>query len=114
MINLKRNKKKLYLCKRIENDTKFNKPIFFKLNYVPTNSVGEMISFGENYSMFLKITCSPKEAQNFKQGDKCYVYVTPPKTHDPLCLDADYIVTTNPMITINEAQVNLRRLSGEE
>ena len=113
MINLKRNKRGLYLCKRIENSTKFDKPIRKNLNYVPTNSVGEIISLGENFSEYLKISCTPKEAEDFKQGDKCYIYTNPPRKHDFLCYDADYIVETNPMYTINEAQIQLRRLSGE-
>lgn len=114
MIQLKRNKRCFYLCKRIKNDTKFENPIKVYLNFVPTNSTGEIISLGENYSMYLKISCTPKEASMFKQGDKCYIYVKPPKVHDNLCKDADYIVSTEPMLTINEAQIQLRRLSGKK
>lgn len=114
MINLKRNKREFYLCKRIKDSTKYDKPKKKKLNYVPTNSVGEIISLGENFSEYLKISCTPKEAEDFRQGDKCYVYINPPKEHDSLCYDADYIVETNPMYTINEAQIQLRRLSGEQ
>lgn len=113
MIQLKRNKRFFYLCKRIKNNTKFEKPIKVYLNFVPTNSTGEIISLGENYSMYLKISCTPKQASMFKQGDKCYIYVKPPKVHDDLCKDADYIVSTEPMLTINEAQIQLRRLSGK-
>lgn len=113
MIQQKRNKRYFYLCKRIKDSTKFEKPIKVHLNFVPTNSTGEIISLGENYSMYLKISCTPKQASMFKQGDKCYVYLKPPKEHDSLCKNADYIVSTEPMLTINEAQIQLRRLSGK-
>lgn len=114
MIQLKRNKRYFYLCKRIKNDTKFEKPIKVNLNFVPMNSTGEIISLGENYSMFLKVSCTPKQANMFKQGDKCYIYVKPPRKYDPLCKDADYIVSTEPMLTLNEGQIQLRRLSGKK
>jgi hypothetical protein len=112
MICLKRNKKKFYLCKKIPNSTKFDKPILCNLNYNPTNSTGEIISFGQDYSMYLRIKCSLKEATQFKNGDKCYIYVIPPEEYDPLCKDADYIVDGSPLNTINQSEIILRKLSG--
>lgn len=114
MIGLKRNKRKLYLCSKIPNSTKFNKPILFFLNFQPTNSVGERLTLGEDYSMYLKIKCTPKEASNFKNGDKCYVYIEPPKEFDELCKDADYIVDTSPSTTLNQSEIKLRKLSGQK
>lgn len=113
MICLKRNKTKFYLCKKIPNSTKFEKPIPCNLNYQPTNSVGERLTLGEDYSMYLKIKCTKQEASNFKNGDKCYVYVLPPEKHDELCNTADYVVDGNPADTLNQSEIKLRKLSGE-
>lgn len=113
MICLKRNKRGFYLCKKIPNSTKFDKPIFYKLNYQPTNSVGERLTLGEDYTMYLKIKCTPNEASNFNNGDKCYVYKQPPTVHDPLCKNADYIVNGNPINTINQSEIRLMKLSGK-
>ena len=55
MINLKRNKRKFYLCKKIKNQTTFENPKIKYLNFQPTNSVGEMLSLGEDYSKYLRI-----------------------------------------------------------
>lgn len=113
MIGLKRNKRKFYLCSKIPNSTQFNKPILCNLNYQPTNSVGERLTLGEDYTMYLKIKCTPKEASIFKNGDKCYVYKDKPSEHDPLCRDADYIVDGNPLNNINQSEIRLRKLSGK-
>ena len=112
MICLKRNKRKFYLCKKLPNSTKFDIPIPCNLNYEPTNSVGERLTLGEDYYMYLKIKCTPKEAEKFKNGDKCYIYNQPPKEHDALCRDADYIVDGNPTNTLNQSEIKLRKLSG--
>lgn len=113
MICLKRNKRKFYLCKKLPDSTKFANPIPCNLNFEPTNSVGERITLGEDYSMYLKIKCTPQEASNFHNEDKCYVYVNPPKVHDALCKDADYIVDGNPINTLNNSEIKLRKLSGQ-
>lgn len=112
MICLKRNKHGFYLCNKIPNTTRFDNPIYYELNYQPTNSVGERLTLGEDYMMYLKIKCTPAEASNFRNGDKCYIYKTPPSTHDPLCTDADYVVDGNPISTINQSEIRLRKLSG--
>ena len=113
MICLKRNKRGFYLCNKIPNSTKFDKPIYYELNYQPTASVGERLTLGEDYTMYLKIKCTPKEAESFKNGDKCYVYKKPPINHDALCVDADYIVDGNPISTLNQSEIRLRKLSGK-
>lgn len=114
MICMKRNKRPFYLCKKIPNTTKFDKPIPCNLNYQPTNSVGERLTLGEDYSMYLKIKCTPKEASLFKNGDKCYIYVLPPKEYDELCKGTDYIVDGNPANTLNQSEIKLRKLSGQK
>lgn len=110
---LKRNKSTFYLCHKIPNTTQFDKPIKKKLNYQPTNSVGETITLGIDYSMYLKVKCNKKQGEDFKNGDKCYINVLPPKEYDPMCKDADYIVDGNPLNTINASEIRLRKLSGE-
>ena len=113
MICLKRNKRTFYLCKKIPNTTQFERPSSYNLNYQPTNSIGERLSLGEDYAMYLKIKCTAAESLNFKNGDKCYIYKEPPLTHDPLCKDADYIVDGNPITTLNHSEIRLRKLSGK-
>lgn len=113
MIGLRRNKRRFYLCKKIFNDTKFEKPIPMFLNYQPIKSVGERLTLGEDYSMYLRIKCTSKESEAFENGDKCYIYVTPPKEYDPLCKKADYIVDKGSLGTINQGEVILRKLSGQ-
>lgn len=114
MIGLVRNKRYFYLCKKNIDDVKFGKPIKKFLNFQPTNSVGDMLSLGEEYSMHLKIKCTPKEAKDFHDKDRCYIYTKPSKPYNTLCDDADYEVNGNPLITLNEAEINLIKLSGEQ
>lgn len=112
MISLVRNKRPFYLCKKIADNTSFEKPIRKNLNYQPINSVGEMLTLGEEYSMYLRIKCTPSEAADFKDKDRCYIYKQPPVEHNLMCDDADYVVDGEPIITLNEAQITLRKLSG--
>ena len=112
MVSLVRNKRKFYLCKKTVDDIKFEKPKKKILNYQPISSVGEMLTLGEEYSMYLRIKCSPSEAADFKDKDRCYIYKQPPAQHNPLCDEADYVVDGEPIITLNEAQITLRKLSG--
>lgn len=112
MNSLVRNKRSFYLCKKIADTITFDKPKIKRLNYQPVNSVGEMLTLGEEYSMYLKIKCSPKEAEDFNDKDRCFIYKKPPEEHNPLCEDADYIVDGEPIITLNEAEISLRKLSG--
>ena len=113
MNNLRRDKKGFYLCKKEEDGRFFKAPILKKLNYQPTNSTGDILAYGEEYTMFLKITTNSKKARDFSNNDRCYIYVNPPKIHDKLCNNADYYVYGDPIITSNEGIVNLRKLSGD-
>lgn len=112
MICLKRNKRTIYLCKAKENSLEFEEPISFNVNYRPRTSELERLTVGQDYSMEIRIKCTVKEGQNFSNGDKCYVEVKPPEEHDNFCSDADYIVDGDPKITLNGAEINLRKLSG--
>lgn len=114
MICLKRNKQKLYLCKKTveDNITKYLPPIEIQTDYQPTNSVGEVIGIGNEYTQYLKIKDIISVGKQFSNGDRCYVYVTPPEEHDDLCQNADFIVNGEPLITLNQADVRLKRLTG--
>ena len=60
MNNLRRNKRKLYLCNKYEDGNKYlyREPIELYENYLPTNSNGELITLGLEYPMYLKIKTS--------------------------------------------------------
>lgn len=115
MNNLKRNKRKLYLCNKYEDDDKYfyRQPIELYENYLPTNSNGELITLGLEYPMYLKIKTSIREKDLFHPKDRLYVYKQPPEEFDELCDDADYEVYKEPLQFINEYEVMLKRLSDD-
>lgn len=115
MNNLKRNKRKLYLCNKYEDDDKYfyRQPIELYENYLPTNSNGELITLGLEYPMYLKIKTSIREKDLFHPKDRLYVYKQPPEEFDKLCDDADYEVYKEPLQFINEYEVMLKRLSDD-
>ncbi len=120
----KRNKKQIYIChKYIENGIeKFKEPIPIKENYSATNSESDLIAMGMEYPKYLRIKTDIKVCIDGKwisrkslyhPGDRVYVYVTPPIEHDVLCKNADYIVDTKPIESINQLEVMLFNLSGK-
>lgn len=115
MVSLKRNKRTLYLCKRniVDGLTKYLEPIEIETNYQPTNSTGEIISLGIEYSEYLKISDIPEICRKFQNGDRCYVFVEKPETHDELCENTDFVVFGQPLITLNEGIVTLKRMTGD-
>lgn len=116
MTSLLRNKRKLYLCKiYIENNiTKYKEPELLETNYQPTNSDGEIIALGSEYSEYLRIKDSISIGKKFNNGDKCYVFVEPPSETDVLCKNADFIVSGEPLLALNECEVTLKRLTGKK
>ena len=116
MRSLRRNKKPLYLCQKYQDGliTKFREPQKIYMNYEPTTGDGDLISLGENYPMFLRLTTSMDQKDTFHPKDRMYIYTTPPETHDVLCKTADYEVSEQPMLFINEVQVVLHRLSSDD
>lgn len=114
MRNLRRNKRKLYLCQKYTDNLidKFKEPIELWENYVPTNSEGDLISMGMEYPMYLRIKTNVSERNLFHAKDRLYVYVQPNK-NDPLCKDADYEVESEPMPYLNDMEVVLKRLSSD-
>lgn len=113
---LKRNKQVLFLCKKVieNNITKYAEPIKIITDFQPIKSTGEIISIGQEYSQYLKIVDDEKIGKLFENGDKCYVYVEPPKVHDKMCKNADFYVNGTPVISLNTATVSLKRLTGDD
>ena len=116
MRTLLRNKRKIYLCQRYQdgNLRKFKEPIELWENYVPTNSDGDLIAIGMDYPQYLRIKTNIDERELFHPKDRLYVYKDKPEKHDVLCKDADYEVYKDPSPWINEMDVMLYRLSGDE
>lgn len=116
MNNLRRNKKRLYLCQQYQdgNLRKFKEPILLRENYEPTNSEGDLIAIGMEYPMYLRIKTSARKKDLFHPKDRLYVYVNTTYPHDPLCDTADYEVYKEPLVFINEMEVMLKRLSDDE
>ena len=116
MVCLKRNKQKMFLCKKyVDEDTgvtKYEEPIEIKTDYQPTNSTGEVIGIGKEYTQYLRIKDVLNVGKMFSNGDRCYVYVEPPNEHDVLCKNADFIVNGEPLLTLNQCEVRLKRLTG--
>lgn len=113
MNNLKRDKRIFYLCKKEENGRFFKEPILKNMNYQPTSSTGDILAYGSDYTMYLTISTSPKEAIDFSNGDRCYINEKKPEVHDILCSTADYYVYGDPIITSNEGIIRLRKMSGD-
>lgn len=116
MNNLRRNRRKIYLCQKYQDGmlTKFHEPICLHENYEPTNSDGDLIAIGMEYPMYLRIKTSARKKDLFHPKDRLYIYNNTPYTHDVLCEDADYEVYKEPLVFINEMEIMLKRLSDEE
>ena len=115
MRNLRRNKRRLYLCQKYQDNllNKYKEPVELWEDYLPTNSEGDLISIGMDYPMYLRIKTSIKEKDLFHPKDRLYVYKDKPSEHDALCKNADYEVYKKPMLYINEMEIMLHRLSDD-
>lgn len=111
MISMTRNKRAIYLCKKKENSLEFENPIKIKVNYRPTYSSNDVLALGNNYSLYETIKCTPKAAKKFSFNDR--IYVNEPENFNSSCNDADFYVYGEPLIMLNEAEVTLRKLSGD-
>lgn len=116
MRNLRRNKRRLYLCQKYQDGllNKYKEPIELYRNYLPTNNDGDLISIGMEYPMYLRIKTTIDDKDLFHPKDRVYVYKNIPDKHDVLCKDADYEVYKEPMLFINGIEVMLRRLSSDD
>lgn len=111
MINMTRNKRTIYLCKKKENSLQFEEPVAIKINYRPTYSSNDVLALGNNYSLYATIKCTPKLAKRFSFNDR--IYINEPQEFDSSCNDADFYVYGEPLVTLNEAEITLRKLSGD-
>lgn len=116
MRNLRRNKRKLYLCQKYIDDNnldKWKEPILIYENYLPTNSEGDLISIGMDYPMYLRMKPEISKINLFHEGDRFYIFTIPPDEYDPICKDADYEIYKKPMIHIESMEIMLKRRSGD-
>lgn len=121
MNTLLRNKRPLYLCQKYvdeeTNVTKFKKPIKpLSVDWQPISSDSESYVFGIEYSKYIRIKGNTEECLKFHNKDRVYVYVIPDLDNfNEMCIDADYEVSGSPVITLNNGEVLLKRLSsGDE
>ena len=115
MRNLRRNKRKLYLCQKYEDNgiDKYREPKLIYENYLPTNSEGDLVSIGMDYPMYLRMKPEISEKDLFHEGDRFYIYTIPPETHDEMCKDADYEIYKKPMYHLDSMEIMLYRRSGD-
>lgn len=111
MVNLTRNKRKIYLCKKKANSIEFEEPKEIKVNCMPTYTSSDTLALGINAVLYQTIKCTPKIAKEFSNRDR--IYLQKPKNFDSSCNDADYYVYGEPLITLNEADIAIRKMNGE-
>ena len=63
--------------------------------------------------MYLRIKTDISNKDMFHPKDRLYIYKDLPEKFSPLCKDADYEVSQEPMIYINEVEIMLHRLSSD-
>ena len=113
MINLIRNKRKIYVCVLDKTSKLYNEPIELYENYQVTNSKVDEQVFGLDAYLYLRIKTSPSHKDYYHLGDRVYVDVEPPLEHDVNCSTADYQVYKDPVLSLNEYEVLLKRRSGK-
>ena len=116
---LKRNKRKVYLCRKIEDNGRmiFDEPLELRINFQPiedTKTIGTVLEIGPDYTSTLIVYINPKIRDLFHNGDRCYVYVNPPEEYDKTCTTADYVVNGEPKLYMNECTFHLTRIKGDE
>ena len=115
MITLNRNKRKIYVCKKVPNNNLkiYEEPVELYENYVITDTEADLQSFGMDAYMYLRIRTNASHKEYYHLGDRVFVNVTPPTEHDNLCKTADYEVYTDPILSLNSLTVLLKRRSGK-
>ena len=118
MLNLLRNKRKIYLCNRVINEEinriEFTEPLEYRVNYQPLSTDGEIIASGNDYIKRLAIYTSLDKAKDFHNFDRCYVFKNIPEEYDKNCTTADFYVDGEPLLYLNEAIIYLQRMIGDE
>lgn len=112
---LQRNKRLLHLCNHYQNGNKmlFHNPIPIYINYQATNSEGDLIMLGLDFPMYMRIKADLPNGNLFHAKDRVYIKNTPVEPFDELCKDADYEVTSDPIVSLNSVEINLKKLSGK-
>lgn len=111
MRTLTRDKKPLYICKRVINSEprQFEQPKKVELNIVTTNSQLDVASLGNQYKEYRKATISIKDIDKYNEGDRAYIYVEPPLMHDLLCETCDFEIVSI-SCSISQATILFKRL----
>ena len=92
----------------------FSEPQKVRLNYQPVRSDFQYLEAGLDFRNTLIVYMKPSKGKIFHNGDRCYVFVEPPKEYDKTCNTADYYVDGDPKIYINEYTIHLERMKGDE
>lgn len=119
MNSLMRNKRPLYLCKKyIDEDVnviKFEAPKEIIIDWQPISSDGQTLVVGIEYSEYIRVKGTAEEVSVFNNKDRVYIFKKPKLNQfDVMCNDAEYEVSNNPVITLNDGEVMLRRLSRDD
>lgn len=118
MNSLMRNKRPLYLCKKYIDETvnviKYQNPKEIKIDWQPISSDGQTLVVGIEYSEYIRIKGTADEVSVFNNKDRVYITKPNMQTFNQMCNDAEYEVSNNPVITLNDGEVMLRRLSQDE
>ena len=114
MKTLHRNKRKLYLCNIFEENglKRYYEPIKLFENWQVTGTDSEFMNLGLESYDYIRIRTSVDHAKHYHLGDRCYINITPPEKYDKLCKTADYEVYKDPIVSLNECTVLLKKLSG--
>lgn len=93
---------------------KFKFPKEMLVNYQATNSEGDLIMLGLDFPMYMRIKTDLKDGTEFHAKDRVYINKVPDATYfDGFCKDADYEVMSDPIVSLNSVEINLKKLSGK-
>lgn len=115
MRNLHRNRRKLYVAEVYWDNglKKYKRPIELYENWQVINSDSLFMNIGWEVYDIARIKTTPAHAKYYHMGDKVYINTVPSDTFDTMSDDADYIVSSDPIVTLSECSVMLRKMSGE-
>lgn len=111
MRTLNRDKKPLYICKKVKDSDPavFEPPVKRELNVVATTSQLDIAVFGESYKEYRRANIPISQVNEYHEGDRAYIYTQPPKTHDKLCETADFTIVSV-LDSISDASVIFKRI----
>lgn len=114
MKNLHRNKRTLYICNVYQDEKlkKYKEPIKIKENWQHIDAEAEFKNIGLEVYDYIQIKTDKSHSHYYHLGDRLYINVEPPEEHDVMCKTADYEVYNDPILSLNECKVVLKKLSG--